>query len=69
MKDRIYLNTFNPDALKVAREFGFGIELDVFLNFRYEIDSKEYIELYNKSLEWIKENDKVFFHGAILENV
>lgn len=55
MKDRIYLNTFNPDALKAAREFGFGIELDVFLNFRYEIDSKEYIELYNKRLEWIKE--------------
>ena len=28
MKDRLYLNTHNPNAAAVAKKVGFGIELD-----------------------------------------
>lgn len=66
MKDRLYLNTYDPDAAVVAKKFGFGIELDAYVYFNANIDLDEDKMLFERSVELIRGCNKLIFHGTTL---
>lgn len=66
MKDRLYLNTHNPNAAAVAKKFGFGIELDDYAYFNANIDLDEGKTLFDRCVGLIQGCNKLIFHGAIL---
>lgn len=65
MKDRLYLNTHDPNAAAVAKKSGFGIELDDYVYFN-GIEQDEGKALLDRCAELIKGCNKLFFHGTIL---
>jgi len=59
LKDRLYLNTHDPNAATVAKKFGFGIELDdyVYPNANVDLDgSKTLFDILGMAFStWIPE--------------
>lgn len=66
MKDRLYLNTHDPNAATVAKKCGFGIELDDYLYFNANLDLDEGKTLFERCVGLIQGCNKIIFHGATL---
>lgn len=65
MMDRLYLNTYNPNAVAVAKRNGIGIEIDAYVNFSTNIDPDEGKRLFDRCVEFVRGCNKLIFHGII----
>ncbi|WIV12713.1 hypothetical protein [Proteiniborus sp. MB09-C3] len=67
MKDRLYLNTHDPNAAEVSKKFGFGIELDDYVYFNSKCyKGNEGKTLFDRCVGLIQGCNKLIFHGTIL---